>query len=248
MDVGARVMFPAQARGADALVWFKEVVALTDGRPFVVGVPSNACAWSPREVVAFCEAARPAQIHLLGLGKSESVRALAQMVAQVSSGTKVSCDSCQLLAHVGEGRRLTDRCRTRLDAAINELVELAMRGGSPDGLLPSASEFAAELWDGAGLISGAQARAIGLALGVSNDDLLLLESSVEVGLCHALSELDPDGEWAEFGLSKAAVDSGVYAAHIRRLLSGPVRAYEVARLGLGKPIELARLEAWANHA
>lgn len=221
MDAGAQCIFPLHS--PDAGRFLRAIQRIAQGRSFTVGVPSNLEAWTLRELLRFCERHQPARIHLLGLGQVDKVQAIAQALAGVSPHTTVSCDSCSLIAHVGTGRRLTDRCRTRLVDAL----QWVMMDTKADVPFPVLSTYVTHALYTPNFLDEAAVGLIAARFGV--DLQAALEAARSVGLLDVLGPLDPDEEWLEEELFEF-VRLEIYGPELERVLRGPIRAWEVARL------------------
>jgi len=229
MHAGVHCIFPLHSPTDSRFMRAIEHVAAS--LPFTIGVPSNLEAWSLPDLCRFCATHRPPRIHLLGLGDARTVQAFAEAVAAVSAGTEISCDSCSLLAHVGTGRRLTDRARTRL----RDAVRWVMDDPKADMPFPALSTYVTQaLWTPNFLAEEAVAR---IAAHFGIDATRALEAARSEGLLAVLGPLDPDEEWMEDELFRF-VRREVYGPELVRVLRGPIRAMEVARLaGYALPSE-----------
>ncbi|TXG99926.1 MAG: hypothetical protein E6R08_00400 [Nevskiaceae bacterium] len=226
MDLGIEAMFPIQATGQRAIEWFRTIEELVDHREFVTGIPSNACAWTMDQVLHFAKAVQPKRMHLLGLGKKQTVDCMAARVAEVSAKTVLTCDSCQILANVGQGRRLTDRAQTRLDAMVAE----ALSARPSETVLMTVHEYLFDVCHTPGFLTTAEAVALGAALGYSTPEWAeKFAQGAAQGMWVVLASLDPEEEWLDDVL-RAVVVRDLYEPMLRKMLSGPVRAYEVARM------------------
>jgi len=222
MRAGARCIFPLHSP-VDAQ-FLQAIERVADGLPFTIGVPSNLEAWSLPELTRFCASQRPNNIHLLGMGSEKSVQAVADALSVVTPATVISCDSCTWLAHVGAGRRLTDRARTRLRAAVRWVMANTRDTDVP---FPPLSIYRTHaLWTPNYL----DERTLpGIAQHFGVDPQQLLDAARTQGLLQVLGPLDPDEEWMEDRLD-AYLREHVYGPELERVLRGPIRAYEVARL------------------
>jgi len=223
MDAGAQCIFPLHSPGDRRFL--QAIHAIAEGGLVTVGVPSNLEAWSFKDLVRFCERHQPPRIHLLGLGQSDKVQAIAQALASVSGGTAVSCDSCSLIAHVGEGRRLTDRCRSRLADSLQWI----MTDTKADVPFPVLSTYVTGALYTPNFLDDAAVALIAERFGVAVP--AALDAARTVGLLEVLGPLDPDEEWLEAELFEF-IRLQVYGPELERLLRGPIRAWEVARLAL----------------
>tara|TARA_R110002167_G_scaffold204404_9_gene408537 strand:- start:16218 stop:17255 length:1038 start_codon:yes stop_codon:yes gene_type:complete len=102
MNLGVSIMVPFQS-GSIPLSDYHRRVQLLLGRPFVVGLPSNAAAIPEYEVLTFLKSVQPAQVHFLGC----KVTQLLHKAAFAAPGCKISSDSTRLRSHLGQGRALT---------------------------------------------------------------------------------------------------------------------------------------------
>jgi hypothetical protein len=218
---GARCIFPLHSPSDERFL--SAVDRVTEGQAYTVGVPFNLEAWTVAELLRFCDRHKPHGIHLLGLGRIERVRAIAEGVAQASPHTAVSCDSCTLLAHVGEGRRLTDRCRTRL----RDATRWVMTDTAADVPFPVLSTFVTHaLWTPRFLLDHEVAM-IARRFNLPEGDLIAVGRTE--GLLAMLGPLDPDEEWLEPQLFDF-LEREIYGPALAGVLRGPIRAWEVARL------------------
>lgn len=223
MDAGAQCIFPLHS--PDDQRFLRAIHAVAEGRAVTVGVPSNLEAWSFKDLTRFCERHRPPRIHLLGLGQADKVQAIAQALASVSEGTTISCDSCSLIAHVGQGRRLTDRCHSRLSDALQWI----MHDTSAEVPFPVLSTCVTHALYTPNFLDERAVILIAERFGVEVS--AALTAARTVGLLEVLSPLDPDEEWLESDLFEF-IGLEVYGPELERLLRGPIRAWEVARLAL----------------
>lgn len=227
---GAECIFPLQNGGADPVADYERVRALLGDLPFVVGVPSNKKAWTAAQTVAFARAVQPRRMHLLGLAKARRIAELKLRIHEVSPDTELSCDACQILANVGVGRRITDRCTSRLADAVQWVRDGAWL--QEDGLtIPCLGSYMFDVCYEPGFLTEAQARAMAAALGC--DEAVWgdrFAAAAATGLNDALAVLDPDEEWAEMAATEF-VRREIYEPWVEKLLRGPIRAWEVARLG-----------------
>jgi len=221
MDAKVVCIFPLHS--PSDTTFLSAIETLSDGRAFTIGVPSNLEAWSLSELVSFCAKHQPVSIHLLGLGQAQRLRVVGEEVSRVSPRTSISCDSCTLIAHAGEGRRLTDRCRTRLADAI----DWAMNDPCADVPFSDLSTYLADLLYTPNYLTQDDVSLIAQHLQV--DPQALLVASQTEGLAAMLSPLDPDEEWLHEKLSEI-VQEHLYRPKLERALRGPIRAWEVARL------------------
>jgi len=229
MRAGAECCFPLQNGHGDAIGAYRQVEDLTGGLPFVVGIPSNAKAWTRQQTVRFAHAVKPRRMHLLGLAKQRSVAELELRIHEASPATVLSCDACQILANVGVGRRITDRSTSRLRDAVDWLA-----GGAwleEDALtIPDLSTYLYDIWYEPGFLTAEQARAMALELGCSEEVWVERFARASAsGLGEVLGELDPDEEWLHAALADYARRE-LYGPWVEGLLRGPIRAWEVARL------------------
>ena len=102
VDQGVGVVIPLQ-RGKLSLSESYETVSELLGRPFVVGLPSNAKAIPESEVLDFIKQVQPDRAHFLGCQSS----ALLHKAAFACPDCVISSDSTRLRSHVGQGRLLT---------------------------------------------------------------------------------------------------------------------------------------------
>ena len=141
----------------------------------------------------------------------------------VSPDTEVSCDSCTLLAHVGRGRRLTDRCQTRLADAVEWIIE------DPTAQVPytDLATYVADLLDVPDYLLEVDVRRLAQRFELDADELL--HASSTEGLGAVLGTLDPDEQWFHRELAIFASDE-LLRPKLERALRGPIRAWEVARV------------------
>ena len=99
--LGARVLFPVQKGGRAMADFFWDACELV-GFEMTPAIPMKKDATSLDDLEAFLRAVKPARVHLLGLGpRSRSFGAVLELVARVSPGTAVQCDSVALRSLVG---------------------------------------------------------------------------------------------------------------------------------------------------
>lgn len=227
IDAGATCIFPLHSPTDEGFLAAAYEVA--GGRSIAIGVPSNLAAWSGAELARFCERVQPEMIHLLGLGSAERVQAMADMVHAVSPATRVTCDSCTLLAHVGYGRRLTDRCNSRLQDAVTWIMD----DETAEAGFPDLSTYVCDVLRTPNFLTDVEVRGIAVHLQVDVD--ALLAASREAGLLAFLGTVDPDEQWVHRSLAEY-VRKSVYRRKLEAELRGPIRAWEVARVA-GLPDE-----------
>jgi hypothetical protein len=231
IDRGAECIFPIQNPNSDVEKEYARVLSLLDGRPCTVGFPSNEHAWQPRQIIEFVKKTKPARIHLLGLADEKMLLQIARDVGVVSSGTSISCDSCILVAHAGHGRRLTDRCHTRMDASVEWLANGAWL--EHDLAIPDLSTYVAMVEYDADFVSEEMACEMAVALGCKGPNWATrFIEATKTGMLDVLGPLDPDEEWLHVALTKF-VRERMYVPWVRSMLSGPIRSWEVARLACG---------------
>ncbi len=232
LELGVEAIFPMQMPDQDQISEYHRISELTCGHAFTVGIPSNEAAWSPAQTVAFAAAVRPHRLHLLGLAKESLLVQIARDIHQASPSTQLSCDSCQLIAHAGVGRRLTDKCHGRMVDAIDAirkglwLTEKALP-------LPDIGTYVSMVWDEPGFVTPDMAAKMALALGCEGHDWQkqFVDASGST-MREVLGLLDPDEEWLDAKL-EAFVDSEMYTPMLKKVLAGPIRAWEVARIACG---------------
>lgn len=232
MDTGVEAIFPIQSPDLDPVGAYRAVEGLVGGRNFCAGIPSNEKAFSPAQVIDFAAKTQAKRLHLLGLAKPAVVGMLAREIECVSTGTELACDSCQLLAHVGRGRRLTDRATTRMASAME-----AVERGEYEEHLPSMRMYLFALeWD-AGFLTEEEAASLGRALGCEGKTWeVAFKAASRSGMLEVLGPLDPDEEFLAEKLWEV-VPELLYRPWLRSVLSGPIRAFEVARLAGAQGLE-----------
>ena len=230
IERGVEAIFPVQNPDADPIGVYADIRALIGNRPHAVGVPSNERAWKPHQVVGFAGQVRPGRMHLLGLARKSVLRQIERDVADVSPDTRLSCDACELIAHAGKGRRLTDRARSRMESAI-ECVE---RGSDPEVPLPALSTYMVDVLYTPGFLSPKQAIMVGESMGYSGPEWASrFADASRAGMLDVLGRLDPDEEWIHDAVTEV-VAARIYRPWVRRTLAGPIRSWEVARIATGK--------------
>lgn len=227
MRGGAQCIFPLHSPSDERFL--RAIEGVAGGMTWTVGVPSNLEAWSFPELQAFCARHQPERIHLLGMGQPSRVMVVAEGVAQVSPGTEVACDSCTLLAHVGYGRRLTDRCNTRLKDAVEWVIE----DPTAEVPYPDLSTYVSCLLDEPNYLDDDDVRRVARRFKLC--EVELLKASSTEGLGAVLWTLDPDEQWFHHELSIFARDE-LLKPKLEQVLRGPIRAWEVARIA-GMPDE-----------
>lgn len=88
------------------------------GDNFTVAVPSNEAAFSG-EQLSNLAGAKPARIHLLGIGASAKLKGLVKLIRAKSPDTLVTSDANRLRAWIGEGRDVTRLVKPRLDEGLH---------------------------------------------------------------------------------------------------------------------------------
>lgn len=218
---GARSIFPLH--NPEDRRFLEAIKEVSKGYRFGIGVPSNLAAWSPKQLERFCEREQPAHIHLLGMGSDARVRAMADLVGAISPNTEISCDSCTLLAHLGRGRRLTDRCVSRVEAAVEWILD----DPSAETPFDDLSTYMVDVLWTPGHLSDDEIH--GIAKHLCVDPEPLLRASKSEGLMEAIAHLDPDEQWLHYSLAWY-VRENIYGPKLAAMLRGPIRAWEVARL------------------
>jgi hypothetical protein len=229
---GAECLFPIQNPAGDHVAQAHRVDALVGRGRWIAGVPSNEAAWAHRQVVAFAQAVQPLRLHLLGLSREDRVDEIAAAVAACSPRTRISCDACLLLAHVGKGRRLTDRCASRMAEAVDAAAQGAFDGEPAWPVAPLSSHMV-DLWHEPGFVSEDLAVALASALGFVGERWARKFAQASHGaLGELLGHLDPHDEWIE-DAARSFVLERLYRPAVQRALAGPIRAWELARLACG---------------
>ncbi|MBA3904611.1 MAG: hypothetical protein C0522_13235 [Rhodocyclaceae bacterium] len=235
---GAELMFPIHSGHQDPRGAYASIAQMLGRRTFVVGIPSAVNAWTVAQILQFCDDVKPARIHLLGMARESAVSKIASAVHAVSPCTRISSDACMLVAHAGRGRRLTDRSNSRLDDAVSWV-----EAGDIDVPLPDLSTFLTDVIYEPGFLTDKQAVALAKAIGCEGPSWAagFIEAAAS-GFQDLLWHLyeDSNEEFAHERLAHAVRD-GVYRPWLRRVLAGPIRAYEVARLACNGDPETADL-------
>lgn len=124
---GAELIVPLQRGAMDLLQLYDQAVALLGDDDFVVGLPGNKAALDEDDLLPLLRARRPRALHVLGMGPAnQRAPGFTSFLAQHAPGATISMDSNLRLAHLGEGRRLTEA----ENAAREQLLE-AERHGHP---------------------------------------------------------------------------------------------------------------------
>lgn len=101
---GAQVLVPLQ--GDDKVAFWaqaQEALGMGEADGLVPALPCKKNATTPVDVIAFCAAAQPRRIHLLGLGSANrNADRLVEGIAAVSPDTMVTMDSCLITASAGK--------------------------------------------------------------------------------------------------------------------------------------------------
>lgn len=129
---GVSIMVPMQ-KGALSIEEHYNRCRELLGFDFIVGLPSNAEALSPKETFDFVQAVNPSRVHFLGCAETALVHE-AKFKAPL---THFSCDATKLRKHIGKGRLLTEMHNQVLD----EVVQCAQHG------ISHASVSGIESWD-----------------------------------------------------------------------------------------------------
>lgn len=119
IDSGAEVMIPLQ-RGERSLSECWRIVSRLLRRPFVVGLPSNAAAIPPVEVMEFISTVQPERVHFLGCQENQMLHQ-AQYLAPTC---RITSDASMLRSKIGQGRLLTTEHQNR----TSSMLESALRG------------------------------------------------------------------------------------------------------------------------
>jgi len=114
---GASVVVPLQKGLLPAAWLWREAVSMFGASGLVAGIPSRDAAFSAEDLRQFVSSAHPARLHMLGLGadKARLVPRL-EVLAQLAPDTIVSYDANRIRAHLGAGRRITERSRALVRA------------------------------------------------------------------------------------------------------------------------------------
>jgi hypothetical protein len=121
-----------------------------------------------------------------------------------------------------------------------------MEGRDDEVPLASLREFMVDVMYTPGFLSGEQAKAIGMALGYRSAAWVeKFAAAAPAGLTTVLGPLDPDEEWIEEAVTEV-VARDLYEPMVRKSLSGPIRAYEVARMVLCDNPGWVRLKKWMS--
>ncbi len=226
IDSGAEAVFPLQDANVAPLHAYERLLALLDDRPHTLGIPSNARAWRPHQVVDFVRRARPDRVHLLGLARDSVLQQLARDIGEHSPATRLSCDACALTAHAGRGRRLTDRAKSRLESAV-----AAAEQGDYGDVLPDLSTYLTDVLYTPGFLSDEQVECVAHHLGYRDSAWRsrFIAAAAGQGLREVLAPLDPDETWMPQAMASVVAER-LYRPWLRRVLAGPIRAWEVARI------------------
>ncbi len=112
---GANVIVPVQ-KGALSMAAFwiqAKALVVAPEEQIIAGIPSKKDATSIEELVAFVQAARPARIHLLGLGvRSPRYAATVAAIEAIDPTIAITCDSVRITAMVGRKGRKNPRVLT----------------------------------------------------------------------------------------------------------------------------------------
>lgn len=201
---GANVLVPVQ-KGALSMAefWGLACTALAiPAEQLVAAIPMKKDATSTAELVAFLQAARPARVHLLGLGpKSRRFGEVVTMARAASPETEILCDSVLITSLVGRtnGKGGAPRPLTAaLDAVSAELSEAIFVGDvacldwTEAAICPSAWLTAAgvrRFAAGLGLEGAERAELLADVDGWLQEDERYLDPRVEVVL---------EGLWSEY--------------------------------------------------
>lgn len=101
-DLCATVLVPLQ-KGALSLTEYQTKAAAILGFEFTPSIPMKKDATKPAELLAFVAEARPASIHLLGLGVDTlKAQRLFKAIREIVPACRISCDACLLMRWVGK--------------------------------------------------------------------------------------------------------------------------------------------------
>lgn len=201
---GANVLVPVQ-KGAMpmAAFWARacEVLGVSSAR-LVAAIPMKKDATSTAELVTFLETARPARVHLLGLGpKSPRFAEVVKAARRACPGVELFCDSVLITSLVGRtnGRGGAPRPLTAaLDAVSAELDEAIFTGDTAD-LDWTEAASCPSCW-----LTEAGIRRFASMLDLAGDDLARCVVDVDAWLQLDDRYLDPRVEgvlgtlWAEY--------------------------------------------------
>ena len=118
---GARIIVPVQ-KGADSMAafWSKaRALVVAPEEAIVAGIPSKKDATSLADLEAFVREARPARLHLLGLGpRSSRYAETVAAVRAIDAEVEITCDSVRITAMVGRKGRKTPRVLTAMQDTV----------------------------------------------------------------------------------------------------------------------------------
>jgi hypothetical protein len=201
--LGANVLVPCQ-KGAMALVDFWAAAKAALGCPessLVAAVPMKKDATSTADFAEFLAAAKPARVHLLGLGpKSDRFAEVVAAAKAASPSTELFCDSVLITSLVGRtnGRGGAPRPLTAMADEVQKEIEESLYRDCGD-LDYTDSVSAPSAW-----MTAAGLRKLGKDLGLSGRSLTAFMADPDGWLQDDDRYLDPmvemtlDAAWAEY--------------------------------------------------
>jgi len=148
---GANIIVPLQG-GARSLAEFDDLAgqALGIGRDYIRGIPMRSGATPVEDLVAYLELARPARVHLLGLGAANrETGSILRAARAASPDTAITLDSAKIPAKAGRrggpgapgsGPEDTRRPLTVANDAYTEQLLLGAEQGTGTVMVPGDGE------------------------------------------------------------------------------------------------------------
>lgn len=204
---------------------YRDIIDIAGTTRVVIGIPSNAEAWRREQVVSFAATCRPQRIHMLGLGEACELSLRSAKIAAVSPDTRISADSCQILAHVGEGRRLTEGARVWR----RRIAEWCAEDTSRANPLVDLSAFVGAVVEDPGFVPPLAASRLAAAIGLDTEWQARFAAAAEGGLQEVVAAADPDEEWIYEKL-RGAIYEQLYLPWAIDLLGGAARAWQLSEI------------------
>lgn len=229
MCAGAEVMMPVQRGHLTPAQMFHRQADMLGTLNFAVGVPSipgSIAAISIEELTNLMTAS-PKHVHLLGVaGNAKVFGERYGVIRSHSARAIVSCDACRLLAHVGQGRRLTDRSHNRAE----DIALYAANDHSTDNPLISFSAYKSCVAYEPGFLSDEEVSKLGVLINLTAAQIEAWTVAARAGaLMDEFARLDPDEEWLDDVLTPVLFRA-IYLPKMKSMIFPAARSSEIAKL------------------
>ena len=229
IDAGAQVMMPIQRGRLTPSEVYDRQCDMLGTENFAVGVPSipsSAAAMTAAELDDLMRR-HPKHVHLLGVaGNAKTFGERYALIRNHSGHTLITCDACRLMAHVGHGRRLTDRSHNRAE----DIALFAATDMSHDNPLIPFAVFKGCVAEEPGFLKEEDVRKIGQLLNLRPDQVdAWVLAAADGSLGEQYAQLDPDEEWLDDVLSPFLYQA-FYLPKMKSLVYAAARSSEIAKL------------------